>query len=63
MRRHSKPRDMGITALSPVRTESAGEPQMTNSSQLTKQRFPWSEDTSQRRQCMPTSSMRFTNYR
>lgn len=36
---------------------------MTSTSQLTKQRLPWSEAPSQRHQCMPTPSMRFTNYR
>lgn len=36
---------------------------MTSPSQLTKQRFPCSEVTFQRRQCLPTPSMRFTNYR
>ena len=58
-----QPDDVDGIALSPVRTESAREPKMTCTSQLTKQRFPWSEPPSQRHQCMPTPSMRFDNYR
>lgn len=59
----SQPGDVGVPSLSPVRTESAGEPKMTTTNQLIKRRLPWSEARSQRRQCMSTPSMRFTNYR
>ena len=59
----SQPGDVGVPSLSPVRTESAGEPKMTTTSQLIKQCLPWSEAHSQRHQCMPTPSMRFVNYR
>lgn len=59
----SQPGDVGVPSLSPVRTESAGEPKMTTTNQLIKQRLPWSDAPSQHHQCMPTPNMRFTNYR
>lgn len=40
MTRHSKPRDTGFAALSPVRTESAREPKTASSSQQSKRQTP-----------------------